>query len=262
MINNKEDMLLLKNTLIAARKIALKYYKQPLKHWIKNDASPVTEADIRVNEFLEKILLEARPTYGWISEESPNNSLAQKAEINFIVDPIDGTKGFLQHDAQWCIGVAIEKNNEIVAAAIICPALDELYYGAIGEGIYFNEQPFSAVVNKVNNENLIVALPKKLLHKIKHDKLENTELYSYVPSLLYKIILCARGIIDVVIIYPTCKVWDLAAGNLFLKAMDGILVDSNNEAVVYSKLGNYNKYLFACKNNSCFNKIKNNYIGE
>lgn len=260
MDNNKADMLLLKDTLLEAGKIALKYFKQPVKQWVKNDASPVSEADVEINGYLEKTLLTARPDYGWISEESPNNNLKYKSAINFIVDPIDGTKGFLNHDTQWCIGVAIEQNNEIIAAAIICPALDELYYGAIGEGVYFNDKKFEQETNI--NEKLVVAVPKKLLNKINIDEVGNAALYSYVPSLLYKIILCARGIIDIVIIYPSCKVWDLAAANLFLKYMGGNLVDFNNKDIIYAKLGEYDKYLFACKNNSCFNKININYIGE
>lgn len=252
-----EDMELLKSTLIKAADIAMHYFKKPVKQWMKTDNSPVSEADIKVNEYLQKTLLEQRPYYGWISEESDDNSLLNKKSINFIVDPIDGTRGFLIHDLYWCIGIAIEQNNEIVASAIICPAIGEFYYGAKNCGAYFNGQPFTSIEHvKSGKESLVLALPRKLLNNIKDRELNNLTLYPYISSLLYKIILCARGIIDVVIIYPSCKVWDIAAANLFLQYTKGILVDYNETTIVYSRLGGgYEHYLFACKNNSYYKTI-------
>lgn len=251
-----EDMMLLKSTLTKAAEIAMHYFKKPVKHWMKTDKSPVSEADIKVNEYLEKTLLSQRPDYGWISEESANNSLLNKKAINFIVDPIDGTRGFLVHDVYWCIGVAIEENNQITASAIICPAIGEFYYGAKGCGAYFNGQPFTCIEHvKTNEESLVLGLPTKLLNNIKDKDLNNLTIYPYISSLLYKIILCARGIIDVVVIYPSCKVWDIAAANLFLQYTKGILVDYNETNIVYSHLGEYEHYLFACKNNSYYKTI-------
>lgn len=247
-------MLLLKTVLPQAANIAMQYFKNPVKQWIKNDASVVSEADIKVNEYLQTSLLAQRPDYGWISEESEHNNFNDKKVVNFIVDPIDGTKGFLDHSPYWCIGVAIEENNQIVAAAIICPALNEFYYGAKGSSIYFNDKVFAPIVKSPQQE-LVLALPTKLLSRVKNKKFNNFVLYGYVPSLLYKILLCARGLIDVVVIYPSCKIWDIAAAHLFLQHSKGSLVDYNNNEVDYYHLGHYEQYLFACKNNSYYQTI-------
>ena len=73
--------------------------------------SPVTAADLAVNNFLHENLLKIDPTFGWLSEETVDDLARTACDHTWVVDPIDGTKSFLAGGDQWCISVALVKNG-------------------------------------------------------------------------------------------------------------------------------------------------------
>ena len=91
-----DDLELLRSTAVAAGIIASSYFRRDIKTWTKDNASPVSEADIVVDRFLAANLLQARPSYGWLSEETVDNPSRLDCERVFVVDPIDGTRAFLR----------------------------------------------------------------------------------------------------------------------------------------------------------------------
>ncbi|WP_294229727.1 inositol monophosphatase family protein, partial [uncultured Shimia sp.] len=91
-----------------AGKIATRYNGPDAKAWHKPEgAGPVTEADLAVNEMLEDTLRAARPDYGWLSEESLDEGDRIHAEKTFIIDPIDGTRSFIEGSDTWAHALAI-----------------------------------------------------------------------------------------------------------------------------------------------------------
>src|SRR5690554_355761 len=91
-----EDLQLLRSTAVTAGVIAAGYFRRDVKNWTKEFGSPVSEADIVLDKFLHSALTTARPDYGWLSEESADNSERLDRRRVFIVDPIDGTRGFIR----------------------------------------------------------------------------------------------------------------------------------------------------------------------
>ena len=89
------DAELLKDTVREAGGLALSLFRTELKNWTKGSSSPVSEADIAVNELLEARLRTATPEYGWLSEESADDEQRLSKPLVWIVDPIDGTRGYL-----------------------------------------------------------------------------------------------------------------------------------------------------------------------
>ena len=87
-----EELSLLEDRVRAAGKIALNYFGGDYKRWSKEGGSPVTEADLAVDNFLKEKLLAARPGYGWLSEESADDESRLDKQRVWIVDPIDGTR--------------------------------------------------------------------------------------------------------------------------------------------------------------------------
>ncbi|MBP8931633.1 MAG: 3'(2'),5'-bisphosphate nucleotidase CysQ, partial [Paracoccus sp.] len=88
-----DDLILLELAAHAAGQIALRHWRRDPQVWDKADgAGPVTKADLAVNAHLERLLREARPDYGWLSEESPDDPARLAFEHCFIIDPIDGTR--------------------------------------------------------------------------------------------------------------------------------------------------------------------------
>lgn len=117
--------------------IAMEIYARDFSFSQKeNDAGPVTEADLRINEFLVNALREAFPEDAVIGEESPAEELASSARRRWIIDPIDGTKDFLQKNGEFSvmIGLAVDGRAELGVVAV--PAHQQIYAGAPGHGAF------------------------------------------------------------------------------------------------------------------------------
>ena len=124
--NPKEDTGLLVASLRQAGDIARRYYGGPYKSWHKSRGNPVTDADIEIDHYLKRTLLSERPGYGWLSEETEDDPDRLTRERVFVVDPIDGTYGFLKHRPQFTIVAAVVEKGRPVAAAIYNPITDEI----------------------------------------------------------------------------------------------------------------------------------------
>ncbi|MDH4097059.1 MAG: hypothetical protein OEU87_01980 [Nitrospira sp.] len=92
---------------------------------IKQDQSPVTSADLAINQILHAHLLEAFPEDGWLSEESPESPVRLGKRRIWVIDPIDGTNAFIKREPEFCISVALVEDGHPVVAAIFNPSSDE-----------------------------------------------------------------------------------------------------------------------------------------
>jgi hypothetical protein len=97
----KRDAALLTATVREAGALAQALFRTEVKNWIKGASSPVSDADIAVNDLLEKRLRSATPDYGWLSEESADDPSRLQRRLVWIVDPIDGTRGYLAGKEDW-----------------------------------------------------------------------------------------------------------------------------------------------------------------
>ena len=113
-----EDRELLRAAAVNAGIIAAGYFRTDLKTWTKENASPVSEADILLDQFLTSTLLAARPDYGWLSEETADNAERLKHRRVFIVDPIDGTRGFIRGEDSWTVSLAVVEDGVPIAGVV------------------------------------------------------------------------------------------------------------------------------------------------
>jgi len=126
-----DDEVLLDQAIRKAGKLALKYYNSSTRSWDKSDGSPVTEADLAVDEFLKSTLMKDRPDYGWLSEETTDNKDRLSRQRVWIVDPIDGTRSFVERTGEWCISAALVENGKPVVARIFRPLTSDMYSAAV-----------------------------------------------------------------------------------------------------------------------------------
>src|SRR3569623_881879 len=110
-----DDLELLRTAAVTAGIIAASYFRRALKTWTKENSSPVSEADIVLDKFLYSALTTARPDYGWLSEESADDLKRLTHKRVFIVDPIDGTRGFIKGEDSWTVSLAVVENGVPVA---------------------------------------------------------------------------------------------------------------------------------------------------
>lgn len=137
----EDDLELLRATAVAAGIIASGYFRRDIKSWTKGNASPVSEADIIVDRYLAASLLNARPAYGWLSEETADNPSRLDCDRVFIVDPIDGTRAFLQGEDCWTVCLAVVEKGVPVAGVVYAPARNEMYEASLGGGARLNGEP-------------------------------------------------------------------------------------------------------------------------
>ena len=109
------------------------------KRWTKgHDNSPVSDADIAVNNLLKERLAALAPAAGWLSEETEDSLPGRAMTTAWIVDPIDGTRAFISGRPDWTISVALVEHDRPVLAALYAPVTEEMFLGVRGQGTTLN----------------------------------------------------------------------------------------------------------------------------
>ena len=98
----------------------------------------VSKADREAERLIKEELMGARPTYGWLGEETGGEAGADPTR-RWIVDPLDGTTNFLHGMPHWAISIALEHKGEIVSAVVYDPAKDEMFWAEKGAGAWLND---------------------------------------------------------------------------------------------------------------------------
>ena len=98
----------------------------------------VSKADIAAENILRDELLGARPSYGWLGEET-GEAKGEDPTRRWIVDPLDGTTNFLHGMPHWAISIALEHKGEVVAGVVFDAAKDEMFYAEKGQGAWMNQ---------------------------------------------------------------------------------------------------------------------------
>ncbi|NCW68017.1 MAG: 3'(2'),5'-bisphosphate nucleotidase CysQ, partial [Marivivens sp.] len=124
--------------IVAARKagdIAADFFKSAPKVWDKPAGQgPVTEADLAVDTMLRETLTAVRPSYGWLSEETDDTSDRLSTTRQFIIDPIDGTRAFIDGSKDWAHSLAIVENGQVIAGVVYLPMKDQMFAAWHGKG--------------------------------------------------------------------------------------------------------------------------------
>jgi myo-inositol-1(or 4)-monophosphatase len=197
----------------------------------KSEGSPVTEADIAVDRHLEARLKAALPDYGWLSEESTDDPARLQAGRVIIVDPIDGTRGFIAGDDTWCVSIGIVENGRPIAGVLYAPARAETYSAVKGGGAFLGGKALPR--SYANRESLIYAGPKNLAERLSAER----ELIAHraVPSLAYRLILLVRGDADIAAASKACHDWDIAAADLILSESGFMLCGLDGKPPLYNQ---------------------------
>jgi len=115
----------------AAGAIARKAFEDnDSKVWDKVGNHPVTDADIAVNDYLASVLRPLRPDYGWLSEETKDDHSRHACPRTFVVDPIDGTRAFIDRSPNFAVSVAVVQDGMSIAGVLYNPLTDEMFTAA------------------------------------------------------------------------------------------------------------------------------------
>jgi myo-inositol-1(or 4)-monophosphatase len=227
------DAALLTDTVREAGALALALFRTELKNWTKGASSPVSEADIAVNDLIEKRLRSATPDYGWLSEESADDEARLGRPLVWIVDPIDGTRGYLAGREDWCVSVALVEHASPVLAAVFVPASDEFFFAMRGQGATRNGVPVYATSGTELDFSRIAG-PKPLVERLSRSSGEIT-LYPRIGSLALRLCRVAEGRLDAAFAGGQSRDWDLAAANLIVQEANGSMTALSGDSILYNR---------------------------
>lgn len=223
------DLRLLTDAARAAGQIALRFATDGYAVEDKPDgAGPVTEADLAVDSYLRDHLLTARPGTGWLSEETPDDGSRLTTRDCFIVDPIDGTRAFVDGARDWAHSLALVRNGQPIAAAVYLPRRDLMYAAEAGGGATLNDQPIR--VSDAAPDGATV-LANKHTFKPEHWHRPPPVERHFRSSLAYRLCLVGQGRFDGMATLRNSWHWDIAAGALIAREAGGQVSDRHGTAL-------------------------------
>jgi len=229
----EHDLALLVDAARRAGQIALRYWGKSPKVWDKGDQGPVTEADIAVNDMLEASLRAARPGYGWLSEESPDDRARLQCEHVFIVDPIDGTRAFIAADPGFCHALAIARNGAVTAAVVYLPAKDRLYTASVDTPACRDGSPVT-LSSYTDPDGASLLTARNNLDPEHWIGPPPAARRSVRPSLANRLCLVADGTCDAMLTLRPTWEWDIAAGSLIAARAGATVTDRHATALRFN----------------------------
>jgi myo-inositol-1(or 4)-monophosphatase len=227
------DAALLADAVREAGALGLSLFRTELKNWTKGASSPVSEADIAVNDLLERRLRSATPDYGWLSEESVDDDSRLDRHLVWIVDPIDGTRGYLAGREDWCVSVALVADRSPVVGCVFAPASDEFFFAVRGQGTTRNGLPVHAT-DGTELDFSRIAGPKPLVQRLSAQSGEIV-LHPRIGSLALRLCRVAQGSLDAAFAGGQSRDWDLAAANLIVQEASGNMTALSGDAISYNR---------------------------
>lgn len=226
------DLKLLRSLALSAGEIGLKYFKSDNEVWYKNGSSPVSEADKEIDSFLRTTFAEHRPQYGWLSEETEDNSDRLDQDTIIIADPIDGTRGFIAGRNEWCIAISIVTDSRPVHAILHCPAMQRTLLASKGTGLIIEE---STPYQQTSRIRPLVTGSKKIIEVLNANIDKSFDVLEFIPSLAYRLALVATNELDGAYARGGASEWDVAAADLILEEADCKLTDQHGNQLSYNQ---------------------------
>lgn len=196
-------------------------------------AGPVTDADIAVDAALREMLTAARPGYGWLSEETPDDRERLDRKRVFVVDPIDGTRSFIKGETTWAHSLAIVEDGVATHGVVFLPALDRLYHAARGQGARCNDTELRTSAAPRLAQARVLATKPNLDPRHWRAPVPGFR-RSHRPSLAYRLSLVAEGVYDAMMTFRPSWEWDIAAGTVILDEAGARVSDRAGAPLVFN----------------------------
>lgn len=198
----------------------------------KSGGDPVTEADLAVDAALRSIL--PRPGEGWLSEETADDGDRLGSEAVWIVDPLDGTREFVDGIPEWCVSIGYAVDGIPVAGGVAAPARGLQVVGVVGDGVRVD-----GAVPVLPSPGLAGALV--LASRSEVARGEWTRFLSApisirnMGSVALKLALVGAGLADATWTLVPKHEWDVAGGAAIVHAAGGVTVTPDGAPVLFNR---------------------------
>lgn len=218
--------------------IICQIYDKEMEVFEKKDKSPVTHADYQSHSFLKENLAKLTPDIPVISEED-ESSWSIKSPCYWLVDPLDGTKGFITKTGEFCINIALMKDHHPILGIIHIPLTHETYYGYNGkaERLYRGKQ-MALHTRPIPAQGMTLLVGG---YGKKYEEEEGFFLKAYPIGKIERIrsaikfARLAEGKADLYLRFEPCHEWDTAAGHALVEAAGGVMIHLDGTPFHYGK---------------------------
>ena len=229
-----DDLTRIREAIMAAADAIQPFTPGDVDFEIKEErGDPLTAAD----EAADRVLREVLPAKGegWLSEESVDEPVRLECRRVWVVDPIDGTREFVEGIPEWCISVGLVEDGLPVAGGIYNPATDEMVIGSLETGVEYQGRS-SAVTRLPTLEGAVILASRS------ETKRGEWDLFDGAPcevrpcgSVAYKMALVAAGQADGTWTLVPKSEWDVAAGTALVRAAGGSVMHADGSEPAFNQ---------------------------
>jgi myo-inositol-1(or 4)-monophosphatase len=229
------DLALLVDAAREAGALARDLAAKPLVVHSKGAAGPVTNVDYAIDALLEEKLRSARPDYGWLSEEKPDDPSQRIGKARtFMLDPIDGTGALVGKSPQWTVCIGLVEGDRAYAGAIYNPMTDEMFAGVVGHGATLNGRPAHVSTRDTLEGARMIAQANRFIDKKWPTPWPRLTIIER-QSIAYRLGLVGAGLGDAALLFGFKHDWDMAAGAAIVEAAGGVITDLWGERLVFNQ---------------------------
>ena len=254
---NKDLLDLSVYAIKEASRVIVKHYNSDLDVKMKGIGNPVTDADYEADDILHKLLINETPDFGWLSEETKDSPDRLEKEFVWIVDPLDGTKEFVEGIPNFVISIGLVKNGNPVLGTIINPITLELYTSYKGNGVKLNGN--SVYISSKSSLESMTMLNSRTETKdgLWNPFNKNFNKLIAIGSIAYKLAMTSASQADITGSLKPKNEWDICAGHCLINESGGIMLTSEGENISYNNKNTLINPGLVASNNTAVNAMLN-----
>ena len=234
MFSLEDNLALAKKAAKKAGSVAMSFF-QTSKYKIKDKSfnNPVTTADHQANKVIKDILFQSNSSYGWLSEETVDSDDRLGNDYVWIVDPIDGTKEFIEGVPQFSISIALVRLGEPIIGVIYNPSTNELFSASKNMGSFYNGERVKCLDQ--NKESIALVSRSEVKRGLWDEYRNNFKDLRPIGSVAYKLGLIGAGKGDIFATLRPKNEWDICAGHCIINESGGSLFDLHGKLIKYNQ---------------------------
>ena len=231
-----EELIAAKVAARNAGKILMKYYKsEDNQVEMKGVDNPVSIADKEADKYLSDFLIGEFPNDGWLSEETVDTEERLSKNRVWIVDPLDGTKEFIEGIPHFSVSIAMVYDGRPVVGVIYNPATNEMFSCEKSKGVYLNAKKVN-VSHKTNLLDASISVSRSEARRKEWEPYRNHfKSINPIGSVAYKLALVSSGNYDIFTTLAPKNEWDICAGDCLVSEAGGVLKTVNDKKIIYNQ---------------------------
>ena len=228
------DLKLAIDASFKAGEIIMQYYCADYEIKEKGYHNPVTTADYEADSYLKSTLTSARPQYGWLSEETVDSKSRLSKERVWIVDPLDGTKEFIEGVPQFVVSIALVEKGTPIIGVLHNPVTKETFHAVKGKGTYLDDNVYRCSIKDSTTDMLILNSRSETRKGLWEPYKQYFKELKPIGSVAYKMGLTATGKADIFVTLRPKNEWDVCAGTCLINEAGGKVIDLNGKELTFN----------------------------